>query len=617
MSQSDSTKTAPVDRNRQTRLAITLLIALSAGVVLSLWVNTNPEILPSADSTEGESLLKQYLRISHQLWLLALVTTAGGLLLKIINIKLKEEHDSADMRKEGALNKSIRFIRNNPFVTILLAAYSIAMISGTTYLYADMIGWYPDLISGHYLDNFSIKESFIKETMRRTDFRFFPLAHQDIHILSWFSINIKTWMLFNAAELITIILLSHEFLNKLCSQKSAKQSTLILLSALFLFHPSTGTAFFQVIYSERILCLILILHINAYHNYQLNGQRKYFYFALLWAILGIFTKDTAIILFATPAIATLAISFIRTLRSNRANTRVSWQLFRRKHDLEIWVCLLCIAFTTSYTFLSLLPSIYSGGEAYNNDTLEAFAPDLRFFVLMIIIAIRAIAISSSRIQYTLLDSINIATLLYILALNSIYEFNSTSYLALPVTLITTINIGWLWMTIFDSKFSQKNRSKWLISGSITAAAAFISIEHITSMKTFAKTISGMKREQASIQLTYNTLYDLAKQGRKDGDPINIIISRKSRLSAKRHLYRLPYQKLIEYEPDTGLFFVKDGGDQKENYIPKEGDIIANLDKNISLIAPILEHLDTTTIYRHNASEQTGMIVKVKKQIQDN
>ena len=127
----------------------------------------------------------------------------------------------------------------------------------------------------------------------------------------------------------------------------------------------------------------------------------------------------------------------------------------------------------------------------------------------------------------------------------------------------------------------------------------------------------MKREQASIQLTYNTLYDLAKQGRKDGDPINIIISRKSRLSAKRHLYRLPYQKLIEYEPDTGLFVVKDGGDQKENYIPKEGDIIANLDKNISLIAPILEHLDTTTIYRHNASEQTGMIVKVKKQIQDN
>jgi hypothetical protein len=58
------------------------------------------------------------------------------------------------------------------------------MVAGTTYLYADLIGWYPDLINGHYLDNFSIKESFAKETMRRADFRFFPLAHQNIHILS-------------------------------------------------------------------------------------------------------------------------------------------------------------------------------------------------------------------------------------------------------------------------------------------------------------------------------------------------------------------------------------------------------------------------------------------------
>jgi hypothetical protein len=32
----------------------------------------------------------------------------------------------------------------------------------------------------------------------------FPLAHQDLHILSWFSIHIKTWMLFSAAELIGI-----------------------------------------------------------------------------------------------------------------------------------------------------------------------------------------------------------------------------------------------------------------------------------------------------------------------------------------------------------------------------------------------------------------------------
>ena len=58
------------------------------------------------------------------------------------------------------------------------------MVVGTTYLYANMIGWYQDLIEGHFLNNFSIRESLIKETMRRTDFRFIPLAHQDIHLLS-------------------------------------------------------------------------------------------------------------------------------------------------------------------------------------------------------------------------------------------------------------------------------------------------------------------------------------------------------------------------------------------------------------------------------------------------
>lgn len=40
------------------------------------------------------------------------------------------------------------------------------MVVGTTYLYADMIGWYQDLIEGHFLNNFSIRESVIKETMR-------------------------------------------------------------------------------------------------------------------------------------------------------------------------------------------------------------------------------------------------------------------------------------------------------------------------------------------------------------------------------------------------------------------------------------------------------------------
>ena len=41
--------------------------------------------------------------------------------------------------------------------------------------------------------------------MFRNDFRFFPLAHQDLHLLSWVTLYVNVWMLFNAAELFTIV----------------------------------------------------------------------------------------------------------------------------------------------------------------------------------------------------------------------------------------------------------------------------------------------------------------------------------------------------------------------------------------------------------------------------
>ena len=599
-------------QGKQKLLAIGLLITCITGLAISLWVYSTPSLLPAAITKAGESLLKHYLRITHQLWMLALIATAGCLLVKIVKDESKQEDESTAGAQNKPFIQCVRFIKTNPFVTVLLIAYSIAMVSGTTYLYADLIGWYPDLINGHYLDNFSIKESFVKETMRRVDFRFFPLAHQDIHILSWFSINIKTWMLFNATELIAIILLSLKFLNKLCSRKRAKGSTLILLTALILFHPSTGTAFFQVIYSERILCFLFILYINSYITHQHSRQKKDLHLALLWATLGVFTKDTAIILFATPALITLTISSIQIWRQNQITNEALWKEWRKKCDLEIGIALLSIAFLTSYTFLSLIPSLYAGEVAYNNDTLKGFAPDLRFYILILIITTRTIAVISKRLKFNLLDAINISAIGYTVALTSIYEFDSTSYLALPVTLITTINMGWAWMTLVDSKTgSQRIENQRLIAGSIAVAAVFISLEHLGSGKTFAKTIVGMKRKQDSIQTTYNTLYDLAKQGRKNGQPINIIISRKSRLSARRHLFRIPYRSLIEYEQQTDSFVIKDGGNKKDTYTPKKGDIIANLDKNISLIAPILEHVETCTIYRHNSSEQTGMILRVK------
>ena len=41
-----------------------------------------------------------------------------------------------------------------------------------------------------------------------------------------------------------------------------------------------------------------------------------------------------------------------------------------------------------------------------------------------------------------------------------------------------------------------------------------------------------------------------------------------------------------------------------------GDLIANLDKTISLIEPILKNLETDLTYQHNPSERTGVIRRI-------
>ena len=119
-----------------------------------------------------------------------------------------------------------------------------------------------------------------------------------------------------------------------------------------------------------------------------------------------------------------------------------------------------------------------------------------------------------------------------------------------------------------------------------------------------------KFEQSYIQLTYEKLDKTSREIRESGDDVNIIINKKSRLSAKRHLSKIPYNSLIEYIPNENQFIIKDGAHKGSIYIPKVGDLIANLDKNISLIEPILKNLETDLIYQHNPSERTGIIRRV-------
>lgn len=175
--------------------------------------------------------------------------------------------------------------------------------------------------------------------------------------------------------------------------------------------------------------------------------------------------------------------------------------------------MLGLAFCASYITLSLLPSNYANESAYNQNATGGFSPDLVFCIFVLIALARALAITSKRIRFNLLDSINIAAVIYAAALASAYQFDSTSYLALLVHLIAIINIGWAWMTLVETRAPQHLSAALTLAGSLATAAPLISVDHATAKQPFTRTIQDIKFEQDYIQTTFNKLYVIGKKGR--------------------------------------------------------------------------------------------------------
>jgi hypothetical protein len=104
----------------------------------------NRAFLPLPDSKSGRALLRQYQELTHDIWLILLLLAVGYLINRIYVSRQREAYKS-DRTFPHPVKSCLRFFRNNPITTVLLIAYIVAMISGTTYLYKDMFGWYPDL----------------------------------------------------------------------------------------------------------------------------------------------------------------------------------------------------------------------------------------------------------------------------------------------------------------------------------------------------------------------------------------------------------------------------------------------------------------------------------------
>ena len=581
------------------------------GTGIWIWLSENPNLLPSANSQYGRRLLRSYLTTTHDILIISLTITT--IILATYITANKSNELNGKRRYRHWLLRIMQAGKSNPWATLLFASCTLALINGTTYLYKDLISWYPELINNELLNNFSIRSSFITETMRRTDFRFIPLAHQDLHVLSWFTVQIKSWMLINAIELFAASLLIQRFTKELIQEaKPKKMSIFLIIFTLLASHPSTITAFTHVIFSERILTLIFAGYIVAYQHHQKNKNLSSFYLTFLLALIGIYIKDTAIILFTMPPLLIIFTGNLGLLEGYPKKKLPNASSWASAYKLEIWLCSLIAIFATSYIILSLIPSSFSGSRAYSEGgNILQYTGDIRLNIFLAICATRLALIGRKKIQACFLDILNITALNYCLALALAFKFDADSYLALPVQLIIVINITWALLTLARLIRAIGTRPATMRFVIFAAIVLLLTAENSINNKSALAAYNEVKLEQDSNQKTYSQLKKEIKKIRQNGNDVNIIINRNAAVSRENFLGQLNYNRLIEYHPGFNQYIIKDGANRgSKNYEPLPGDIAVNIDKTVNDLNPILKERGFEEIYRHNSTENSGLIVRI-------
>ena len=590
-------------------------INLSASVLIGLglgcwiWLLQHRDQLPSPEVRAGKTLLKQYQATSHDLFLALLALSALTLLVLIRRAQHQQRQQQPAEQQTTSGNPLLRFARAHPLVLALFAGYTAAMVHGTNWMYPEFVQWYRSVPEDHLLNNFQFRWEFIRETMRRDDYRFFPLAHQDLHILSWFTAYVKVWMLVSAAELFTIVVVSARFVRRL-SGRTQIPALLLITSLLLLFHPATGMAFFQFSYCERFLTFLFALYCGAYLHHHQHRDQASFYAALLFGLIGIFIKDIAVVLFVVPPAVMLiagSLGWVEGRPSWNGSSRAEWA---EAYRLEFWLCSLALIFLLAYVVLSLLPSAFANKGSYNKDKGFLFAPDWRFWFLISFCLVRAAAISLRSSCVTLLDGLNLAALTYAAGLLVLIGFESHKYLTLPVQWVTVLDLGFVWACWISPALERRSSAR--VAGAVGSAVVLgsIGIDHLQPPN-FAASVNTIKVRQQSWLEAYKAIDAISAPIRTQGDPINLIYSKHSWFSAKRHLGRLRFDRLIEFDPKRNRFSVEEGTGKGELYTPQAGDLLFTIDKDASTLQPLLERWPTQLLYRDNNGQENGRVYRIQ------
>ncbi|EAU75532.1 hypothetical protein [Synechococcus sp. RS9916] len=550
--------------------------------------------LPTPSSDAGRALLRHYNHLSHGLLLSGVGLTIAGLwrgAQQATTTNTEHYLEPPLLRGERVL----RWCREHPLLLILFSTYTIAMVQSTSGFYPELQGWLREIQAPPLLDHFQLRDGLINETMRANSFRFFPLAHQDLHLLSWFTPYVKVWALVSALELVAIVHLANRAVSEL-SDGHERPGQFWLISLLLLFHPAIGWGFFQLIYSERLLTLLLAVFITALLTHQTHEGRSSFALAFSCALVGVFVKDIAVVLFVAPAAFTLLLA---------ATGRGGQQ--RTSYALEWWLMGLSLVAIAAYGVLSLLPSLYAANGGFDSGDRFTLMADWRLVALLLFAFSRWLLIAKQRCQAHLTDGLNLAALAYATGLWLSVGYPYESFWTLPVQLITVLDLAFIWSQWVAPSLGSRANPALVGAIAIGIGGGVLALEG-GQPKNFRKRISKIQTNQQKWQSTFEQLDHLLKKRRETGQPRNLIFMQT--WFGRSEYERLPYERLIELNPDQVTYTVIDGIGAGQAYEPKPGDLLANIDKRrLSVLGN--ESQRYAEIYRFRPGMNYGAIYERK------
>ncbi len=579
-------------------------IALSSAILLTIGLLLG-QIVRTLNQTGNSPAfdLHTYNEVGHGLFIILWITAVALLVIAA----WKSSRTKPQLDAIALTRQIVVWVKRHPITTILLAAYCLMMVNQASWFYKEIVTWYDDIHTDQLINNFSIRWSFISEVRGRNDFRFFPLSHQDLHILSWLTPYPKIWALASALELMITLLAGIKLVQRIQAKSSIPGISLIAC-LIFMFTPSAAYNYFQFIYSERILTLSLALFSLAYLSFQRSQEDNCALIVLLLALIGCFTKDIGFLLFSVPAIATILLGSLGMHKHYPSWKQVSCQQWLQAYRLEIGLCSLMLCFFAAFTWLSYLPGIAADVDRYDAGLgFSLFVPDLRTCVVVAYSLTRLFKVLRRQSKANLLDCLNAGAIAYGASLFALVGYQSSSYMALPILLVATLDILMVWGSWALPRLKQRwPKAKPALVGA-GCSAVILGLEH-TSPTSFFHQVSDMRSTQHSWQATLQETIRLAQTTKEKGEPVNLIFS-KSWFKHSDYLRSLQFDRLIYIDPDTKETRIVAGINKGKTYQPNTGDYFLNIDSGKKLKKYNIDLSSYDLIYDFDPSLSQGKIYR--------